>query len=85
MSLLSSLRLKYRFEIESAKSNIEIYKTNPAGIGDHSDLVAAVDAELNKLAAAEDKLNCLIKNYPYEAHDENDPEDDLKNQETLFG
>ena len=36
---------------------------NPAGIGEHPDLVAAVDSEMVKLADAEDKLETLNKYY----------------------
>ena len=38
-----------------------MYNTNPTGIGDHPDIVAAVDGEVTKLAEAADKLNALIE------------------------
>ena len=52
---------KKQAEGESAvhKANIEVYKTMPAGIGEHSDVVEAVIAELDKLAAANDRLEML--------------------------
>jgi hypothetical protein len=31
---------------------------NPAGIGDHSDIVAAIDSQVEKMAHAEEKLIC---------------------------
>ena len=34
-------------------------KKTPAGIGDHSDIVQAVDAEVEKLADAQDKLKSV--------------------------
>jgi len=80
--ILKALRTRYKGEIESALANIQVYRDNPVAIGEHPDLVSAVDSELKKLAHAEDMLNTLIKHYPYEAHGEDDPE---KNQETLFG
>ena len=46
-------------EIAVHKANIEVYKTMPAGIGEHSDVVEAVIAELDKLAAANDRLEML--------------------------
>jgi len=61
--LLEALKLKYEAEIASAKANIQVYIDNPAGIGEHPDLVAAVDEQLVKLAEAEDKLETLTKNY----------------------
>ena len=61
--LLDALRKKYEGEIAAAKANINVYITNPAGIGDHPDIVSAVDCEVVKLAEAADKLNVLIEFY----------------------
>jgi len=61
--LVEALKLKYEAEIASAKANIQVYIDNPVGIGEHPDLVAAVDEQLVKLAEAEDKLETLTKNY----------------------
>ena len=57
------LRKKYEAEIAAAKANIDVYNKNPAGIGEHPDLVQAVDTEMVKLADAEDKLETLNKHY----------------------
>ena len=62
--LLDALRKKNEGEIASAKANKNVYITNPVGIGEHPNLVAAVDSEVEKLADATDKLNVLIKTYP---------------------
>jgi len=48
-------------DIEIHKTNIMIYLTNPAGIGEHSDVVEAVNAELCKLAEADDRLEMINK------------------------
>ncbi len=61
--LLDALRQKYEGEIAAAKANIYVYTTNPAGIGEHSNIVAAVDSEIEKLTAATDKLSILKINY----------------------
>ena len=61
--IIDALRKKYEAEIEAAKANIDVYQKNPAGIGEHPDLVAAVDSEMVKLADAEDKLETLNKHY----------------------
>ena len=47
------------FKCLQSKANIEVYKNNPVGIGEHPDLVAAVDEQVAKLAEAEDKLESL--------------------------
>ena len=41
--------------------NIETYFKNPAGIGEHSDIMEAVQAELDKMAAAYDRLEMIEK------------------------
>ena len=61
--IIDALRKKYEAEIVAAKANIDVYQKNPAGIGEHPDLVQAVDSEMVKLADAEDKLETLKKHY----------------------
>ena len=63
MEILQALRKRYEADIATALANIEVYNTNPTGIGDHSDIVSAVDSEVAKLADAADKLNALIEFY----------------------
>ena len=61
--IIDALRKKYEAEIAAAKANIDVYQKNPVGIGEHPDLVQAVDSEMVKLADAEDKLATLLRNY----------------------
>ena len=42
MSLLYALMMQYQADIEKAKANINVYLENPAGIGEHADLVSAL-------------------------------------------
>ena len=41
------------------KTNIDVYLSNPAGIGEHSDVMEAVQAELDSMAMHEDRLSML--------------------------
>lgn len=54
-----------RAEIEKAKMSLKLLGENAVGIGDHStdDFYNNADEALSKLAEAEDKLQCLEKNY----------------------
>ena len=61
--LLKALCKKYEGEIAIAKANINVYKENPVGIGDHPNIVAAVDSEIEKLAGAIDKLNAVMDEF----------------------
>ena len=54
--IVNALRLKYKGIMAEAQANIEIYLENPAGIGEHPEVLAAIDSELHKLAEARDKL-----------------------------
>ena len=48
-------------EVAVHLANIKVYQTMPAGIGEHSDITEAVIEELNKLAAADDRLEMINK------------------------
>ena len=45
------------------KTNIDVYLSNPAGIGEHSDIMEAVQAELDKMAVHEDRF-AILNNWP---------------------
>lgn len=48
-------------ELEVHKANIRVYQTMPAGIGEHGDITEAVMAELDKMAAAHDRIEMIEK------------------------
>ena len=60
---MKSLKLQYESEIDLAKDNIEVYLSNPAGIGEHPDLAAAIDSQIDVIAHAEDKLGVIMKHF----------------------
>ena len=60
--LRDALILKYEGEIAEAKANIKVYLVNPVGIGEHPDIIAAMDMQIEKMAHAEEKLLC-VKNH----------------------
>ena len=55
-----ALRLKYRGEMEFHRMNIDIYLKNPVGIGEHPDVLGAIDTEVEALAAVTEKLQTLL-------------------------
>tara|TARA_Y100001963_G_scaffold147261_1_gene223357 strand:+ start:6872 stop:7063 length:192 start_codon:yes stop_codon:yes gene_type:complete len=61
--MIDALRKMYEAEIAHAKANVEVYLNHPVGIGEHPDLVTAVDEQIDKMAHAEDKLEVLKKHY----------------------
>ena len=46
------------------KINVEVYLTNPAGIGEHSDIMEAIETELEEMAKYEDHIEILNKYFP---------------------
>ena len=59
-TLKDALILKYQGDIATAKANIQVYLTSPVGIGEHPDLISAIDTEMEKAAEADDKLTFLV-------------------------
>ena len=48
-------------ELAVPKPNIEVYRTMPAGIGEHADITEAVIAELDKMVIPQDRLDMIEK------------------------
>ena len=59
--IIEAARKQAEGEIAVHLANIKVYQTMPAGIGEHSDVTEAVIAELDKLAAADDRLEMINK------------------------
>ena len=59
--LTKAARMHAEGELERAKTNILVYMNNSAGIGEHSDIVEAIQGELDKMAHAEDRIEILKK------------------------
>jgi hypothetical protein len=55
--LLQALKKKLEGDVAVAKANIMIYKEKSVGIGEHPEIVQAIEMELSKAAEAQDKLN----------------------------
>ena len=63
--ILRALQSKYEGEREYHKANIEIYLSNPAGIGEHSDVLEAINVELERMVAADEKIHILVSNWEF--------------------
>ena len=59
MYIIEALKKKYEGDIEVTKANVRVYMTTPAGIGEHSNVVQAVDEQVSLIANAQDKLVAL--------------------------
>ena len=57
--MIDVLREHAKANINLHKANINVYLKNPSGIGEHSDIMEAMQAELDKMAMHEDRLDVL--------------------------
>ena len=62
-AIIEAAKKQAEGEMAVHKANIEVYNTMPAGIGEHSDVTEAVIAELDKMAAASDRLEMIEKHF----------------------
>lgn len=57
--LLKAARMHAEGEYERAKTNVLVYLNQSVGIGEHSDIVEAIQKELDTMATANDRLEML--------------------------
>ena len=65
-AIIEAAKKQAEGEIAVHLANIKVYQTMPAGIGVHADITEAVISELDKLAAADDRLEMLSKYFSNE-------------------
>ena len=61
--IVKALHQKYLGVIAEAKANVEIYLKNPAGIGEHPDVLDAINSQVLKIATAEENIQVLQKHF----------------------
>ena len=59
--ILNALIAHAKGDIEKHKANVEVYLTNPAGIGEHSDILEAIEQELDMIAKYMDQIEVIQK------------------------
>jgi len=63
MNLLDALIKKLEGEIAVAQANVEVYLNQSVGIGEHPDIIGAIDEQLNLLTQAEEKLQAVESHF----------------------
>ena len=53
--LLEALTKKLEGDIAVARANINVYLDQSVGIGEHPDIIGAIEGELEKIASADEK------------------------------
>jgi len=59
--LIKALLAHAQGDIAKHKANVEIYLTNPAGIGEHSNVMEAIEEEINMIAKYQDQIDVINK------------------------
>ena len=54
--MLEAIIKKLEGEIAMAKANIDIYINSSTGIGEHPEIAEAVESQIEKIAAAHEKI-----------------------------
>ena len=57
--ILKNQKTYYNGLIAKHQQNVEIYLNQPVGIGEHSDVMAAIDTEINAIAQAHEKIGII--------------------------
>ena len=60
-TLIKALLAHAQGDIAKHRANVEVYLTSPVGIGDHSNVVEAIEEELNMIAKYQDQIDVLNK------------------------
>ena len=60
--MLEALKALAIGNIKKAKMNVEVYLANPVGIGEHPDVLGAIQDQIDLIAKEEERLE-VIKKY----------------------
>ena len=60
---VSALLAHAQGDIQKHKMNVEVYLKSPVGIGEHSNVMEAIEEELNMIAKYEDQVSVIKKHF----------------------
>ena len=58
-TLIKALLAHAKGDIQKHVANVEVYLNNHAGIGEHSNIVEAIEEELNMIAKYQDQVDVI--------------------------
>ena len=59
--MIDALKDHAKGHIKKHTMNVEIYLTNPVGVGEHPDIIEAIEKELEMIAKYNDQLEIINK------------------------
>jgi hypothetical protein len=60
-NMIEALKAHAQGHIKKHKMNVEVYLNNPVGVGEHPDILEAIEKELKVIAEYDDQLEVLNK------------------------
>ena len=66
--IINALIAESEGKIQKARMNAEVYLHNPVGIGEHPDVLAAVQDQLDVIAHEEERIQVLTKYFSDHIH-----------------
>ena len=68
-NILNALRAEADGNIQTAKMNVEVYLHNPVGIGEHPNVMGAIQEQLDVIAENQERLEVLGRFFKTYIHD----------------
>ena len=59
--IIKALLAHAQGDIAKHRANVEVYLTNPVGIGEHSNVMESIEEELNMIAKYQDQIDVIQK------------------------
>ena len=59
--LVKALLAHAQGDIQKHVANVEVYLQNPAGIGEHSDIIQSIENEIDIIAKYQDQIDVINK------------------------
>ena len=59
--IIKALLAHAQGDIAKHRANVEVYLTNPVGIGEHSNVMEAIEEEINMIAKYQDQIDVINK------------------------
>tara|TARA_B100001094_G_scaffold132295_1_gene128169 strand:+ start:654 stop:884 length:231 start_codon:yes stop_codon:yes gene_type:complete len=59
--IINSLVSHAKGKIDKHKTNVEVYLNNPVGIGEHSDILEAIEGEIDMIAKYQEQIDMIEK------------------------
>jgi hypothetical protein len=63
LKLIEAFRSHAKGHVDKHVANIEVYLNNPVGVGEHPDIMEAIEQEMKLVAEYDDMLEMLDKHF----------------------